>query len=196
MKKKLFVVILLIFCASAISAQVKVGVTAGLNLSNNSYSGGNETSVNNSKAGFQAGIVADYSVNDKFSILPEFIFTQLGSGGGKSYLRLNYLQLPVNAAYKFNVGSCSKLFVFAGSYIGYGLTAKLKTWDGDFIDVRFGSKEDEYKPFDFGLNAGIGYQYEKLFLRLQYSRGINNISPSKDSSFKNINLSISAGYYF
>jgi len=45
---------------NAISAQIKVGVTAGLNLSNNSYSGNNETSVNNSKAGFQAGIVADW----------------------------------------------------------------------------------------------------------------------------------------
>ena len=152
MKEKLFIGILFLFWMNAISAQVKVGVTAGLNLSNNS----NETSVNNSKAGFQAGIVADYSFNDKFSILPEFIFTQLGSKGSKSYLRLNYLQLPVNFAYKFNVGNLSKLFVFTGPYIGYGLTAKLKTEGGDFLDVKFGSNENAYKLFDFGWNAGVG----------------------------------------
>ena len=196
MREKLFVGILFLFWMNAISAQIKVGITAGLNLSNNSYSGYNETSVNNSKAGFQAGIVADYSINEKFSILPEFVFTQLGSKGSKSYLRLNYLQLPVNYAYKFNIGNFSKLFVFAGPYIGLGLTAKLKTEEGNFLDVKFGSTEDAYKPFDFGFNAGIGYQYNKIFLRIKYSRGLYNISHIKDSSLKNINLAISAGYYF
>ena len=192
MQEKLFLGILFIVFMNAISAQVEVGVTSGLNLSNNS----GETSINNSKAGFQAGIVADYSFNDKFSLLPEFIFTQLGSKGSKSYLRLNYLQMPVNFAYKFNVGNFSKLLVFAGLYIGYGLTAKLKTESGDFLDVKFGSTENAYKPFDFGWNAGVGYQYEKLFLRFKYSRGLYNISHIKDSSLKNINLAISAGYYF
>ncbi|MDR0334192.1 MAG: PorT family protein [Dysgonamonadaceae bacterium] len=197
MKKILFVGILFFFFASTVFAQVNIGVTAGLNFSDNLHKHADGVaSSNNTKTGFRAGIVADYSINDRFSIIPELLFSQLGSKGQNSYLRLNYLQLPVNIAYKFNVGSNSKLFAFAGPYIGYGLSAKLRTEGGDYLDVKFGSKKDDYNPFDFGVNVGTGFQYKKVFIKCQFNPGLYNLSNEDNLSFKNINLAVSVGYYF
>jgi hypothetical protein len=195
--KKVFIFFLTFLFVTTSFAQVKVGVTAGLNFSDNFHKGNdNITSSNKTKTGFRVGIVTDFSINDNLSVIPELLFSQLGSKNLESFLRLNYLQLPVNAAYKFDVKNKSKLLIFAGPYIGYGLSVKLKKEEGDFLDVKFGSGEDNYKPFDFGINTGIGFQYEKIFLKFQFNPGLYNLSNQKNISFKNINLAVSAGYFF
>jgi len=213
MKKTLLTGILTILFVSANYAQVKVGVTAGLNASSFVQSGAD----NKHKAGFQAGLVADFGITENFSIVPELLFSQRG-GKHKALnamdeqgmpaiasesLRINYLQLPVNLAYKFDVGDGSKLFVFAGPYFGYGLSGrgKIETKTADAKvnvsgKVEFGSKEDELKRFDLGINAGIGYQFDNVYFKLQYNPGLTNLSNEKKISMKNTNISLSAGYYF
>jgi len=211
MKKIFFTGILSILLVSASFAQVKVGVTAGLNVSNLVQSGAD----NNYKAGFQAGVVADFGISENFSVIPELLFSQRG-GKSKTNLdlagnrvsmsesaRINYLQLPVNAAYKFNVGNGSKLFVFAGPYFGYGLSGEMKNEikSGGAImnttgDIKFGSEEGEVKRFDLGINAGVGYQFNKVFFKLQYNPGLVNFSNVKNNSMKNTNIAVSAGYNF
>ena len=208
MKKIFFAGVLSLLFASASFAQVKLGVTAGLNASN-VIEENNEGSKY--KAGFQAGLVADFGITENFSIIPELLFSQRGGKdeiseeGYKmsSSTTLNYLQLPVNFAYKFNVGYGSKLFIFAGPYAGYALSGKRKVdlklgngTDSGSGDIKFGSKEDEVKPFDFGLNAGIGYEYEKVFFKLQWNPGLANLTNVSGYSSKNTNVAVTVGYYF
>jgi hypothetical protein len=186
---------------------IKFGVTAGFNLSN--FSGDVENTK--LKAGFQVGVVADYALTKSFSITPELLFTQRGSkaeategGLTATYTEtLNYLQLPINALYKFNIADDAKFLVFAGPYFGYGLsgTAKYKLSGGgesesESEDIKFGSDEDKYNAFDFGLNAGIGYQYNKFFIKAQYNLGLGNLFNDSDDSLKNTNIGISVGYLF
>ena len=196
MKKFLLMLCLSVLYLNVSFAQVKLGITAGLNGSNTSATLGNsEKTPNNIKAGFQVGAVMDYSITNHFSIVPELLFSQRGSKGNVSSLTLNYLQLPINGAYKFDVGN-GNFLIFGGMYVGYSLYGKLKTAGGSAIDVKFGSNENEYKPFDLGINAGAGYQYKKLLARLQFNPGLYNLSNIKNTSFKNTNIAVSVAYFF
>jgi len=188
---------------SASFAQMRIGVTAGLNASNINVKAGGISVSADYKAGFQAGLVADFGITESFSIMPELLFTQRGSKitdkeegfSINSSTTLNYLQLPVNAAYKFDTGMGSKVFIFAGPYIGYALSGKSKTGD-ESVDVKFGSKDEEMKPLDFGLNVGAGFEYDKLFFKLQFNPGFYNLNNSDNYSTKNTNIAVTVGYYF
>lgn len=164
------------------------------------------------KAGFQAGVVADLEITENFSIIPELLFGQRGSKlklsedgyPATASITLNYLQLPVNFAYKFDVDMGSKLFIFTGPYLGYGLSGKIKTksnveglnLDVPDDDIKFGSGDDELKPIDFGINAGIGYQFERIFFNLQYNHDLSNLNNENSSKTKNMNVAVTAGYLF
>ena len=191
MKKIFFTGILsILFVGISFAQTPKIGVTAGLNVSNLTTSGGGGSS--DYKAGFQAGVVADFGLTENFSIIPELLFSQRGCKYKdiNESVTLNYLQLPINAAYKFDVGYGSKLFIFAGPYLGYGVSA---------TNAKFGSNVGEVKPFDFGINAGVGYQYDKVFFKLQCNPGLINLSnySGSGSSVKNMNaVSVTVGYYF
>jgi len=185
--KKIFITGLMsiLFAVISFAQMPKIGVTAGLNASNINRGG------YKNKAGLQAGLVADFSVTENFSVIPELLFSQRGYSndllaGVTSGITLNYIQLPVNAAYKFGVGNGSKVLVFAGPYFGYGISA---------TNEAFGS-DNFYNRFDFGFNAGAGYEFEKIFFKLQVNPGLINISHSSLVKTKNINVAVSAGYFF
>ena len=210
MKKICLAGILSILFVGISFAQTRIGITAGLNVSNVT---GSDVEDSKFKAGFQAGLVADFGITPNFSIMPELLFGQRGfkvetkEGGvsGSFTTTLNYIQLPINAAYKFDVGYGAKFFIFAGPYLGYGVSASAKaTGKAEGVEItipvdeiKFGSKDDELKPFDFGINAGIGFEYEKIFFKLQCNPGLSNmLNNSGDYTMKNMNVAVSAGYFF
>jgi hypothetical protein len=191
--KKVILVILVALSAVTMNAQeIKFGVIAGLNLS--SFSGDDiDTKF---KPGFQAGVIADYALTESFSIAPELLFAQRGAKAdeGDGSMTLNYLQLPINATYKSALSDDSKLLIFAGPYVGYGLSGTEK-YDGDSEDLKFGSGDDKLNPLDFGLNIGVGYQFGKIYAKAQYNLGLTSIFNDGDA-IKNTNIGISVGYLF
>ncbi|GHT23591.1 hypothetical protein AGMMS4957_15340 [Bacteroidia bacterium] len=197
--KKVILIMAVALSAATVSAQgLKFGVTAGLNLSTFSGDGTDDLKFT---PGFQAGVVVDYALTESFSIAPELLFAQRGAkeerNGGSQTMTLNYLQLPINATYKLALGD-SKLLVFAGPYVGYGLSGTAK-WEGGgesgSNDIKFGSDE-MFKALDFGLNIGAGYQIGSIYAKVQYNLGLANISNDDDDSLKNGNIGISVGYLF
>ena len=197
MKKILLVGILTILCVSATFAQVRFGATAGLNVSNIIESG-EQAESGDFKAGLKVGVLADYAITGNFSVIPELLFSQRGSKisePASMSTTINYLQLPINAAYKFDVGYGSKIFIFAGPYLGYAVSGKYKI-ESLSVDIPFGSGDEDMKRFDFGLNGGIGYQYDKIFLKLQYNQGLTGLYNVSHTTSKNQNIAVSAGYFF
>ncbi|GAP73410.1 porin family protein [Candidatus Symbiothrix dinenymphae] len=186
MKKIVFLsAIALVSVASVNAQELKFGVTAGLNLP--SFSGDlGEGMV--STIGFQVGAVADVALTESFSIVPELLFTQKGAAPVMGdAITLGYLQLPINAMYKIAVNDNSKVLVFAGPYIGYGITS---SDDG----AEFGS-DKTLNPLDFGLNIGAGYQFGSIFAKAQYNIGLTNVAnEGKDGG--NSNIAITVGYLF
>jgi len=213
MKKVLVFLVLSLLFGSVSFAQVKVGVTAGLNASNFVEDGIDESAFNTNRYGFLGGLVFDLGITKSFSIIPELLYIQKGAGisaesndGGsiKIMVNLDYVQIPVNFAYKLNMGSSAKLLLFAGPYFGYAISGK-NTVEAkingekqkESEDVKFGTEDDEMNPLDIGFNIGLGVQVGKGFFKFQVIPGLSNLN-NDDSSYKlnNGGVAFSLGYFF
>ena len=134
-----------------------------------------------------------------------------------------YLELPVNVIFKPQLGK-GNLLLGVGPYIAYGLGGKWKaTSDGisvkgdlefvnDFVDTNTNTDSSAFnnsptlpygKPFDFGGNLLIGYQFTKnCYIQLNGQLGLLDIEPSYNgisderTSMKNVQFGLSVGYKF
>jgi opacity protein-like surface antigen len=195
------------------SQEIKFGAKVGLNISrlrgNYPTAGdpnGDEIAFDNkSKIGFHLGGFAEYKINKKFSLQPEFLISTQGgvfevkfTEEGEPYptftqtSKLTYLSLPIMLKYKV----LEKLSVEFGPQIGYLISAKSK-WK--FVDpsdpsengtiqvdllhdgtYTFNGSTVQVKPrvnrFDFGLNLGASYDLtEKIFIQGRYNFGISTV---------------------
>ena len=148
MKKIFFVMVLAIVGLATASAQLKIGVKAGMNTSTISeiktlsYTGVNGllgwTSNVSYKAGFHVGLTARYLFADALGVETGLFYSQIG-GRIKMHADFfeqttmdvfetfnpSYLQLPVQLLYKIDLGLGLALVPSAGIYVGYGLGGKV-----------------------------------------------------------------------
>ena len=80
-------------------------------------------------SGTNAGIIADFRVTDSWNIRPGVYFTMKGfdekSASDIDYkARLNYLEVPLLAVHKKEIGSKCALELQAGPYFSYGISGK------------------------------------------------------------------------
>ena len=232
---KTFAISALIISSLQVQGQVKFGAKAGLNINSVGYSSKDSDdeeemrSILNSKAGYHFGAFIDYSFSDALSIRPELLFSSkgysfdiekiYGDGGAEieGYMRttFNYLEIPINVAYKIN-----DFQIFAGPYIAFGLGGRDKSkieFGGESVEdktkmkPKFGKvNEDDYeegveyfKAFDFGLNLGVGYAFGPISVNAAYSLGLGNVIPKyegyEDTDKEKISnrvLSLSVAYTF
>ena len=217
MKKaiSLFAVLMLLFVATQSFAQINFGVKAGVNLANmtsqddeNNYA---KDTPYEMKTGFHAGITAAFSISENFAIEPGVLYSAKGfaeeySGANIKY-NINYLEVPINAVYKIDAGSV-KVLIFAGPYLGYAISAKVKSDEAilgengdqkeETVSIGTDKEEDAVVPFDFGVNFGAGAEMSGISLSFQYGLGLANTSPYSEYSYssKNKVIGISLGYKF
>lgn len=149
MKKLILSLGLLAGVSVAAQAQsIKYGVKAGASLTNFT---GKDSGSNSNKFGFNGGVVANFGIDDMFSIQPEILYSMKGvkENGGSGKLNLNYIDIPVLA--KIATGETG-LFFELGPQVGFLTSAKLKD-DSSSEDVK-----DLFKSVDFGYAAGVGFQ--------------------------------------
>jgi hypothetical protein len=218
MNKFLTVLLIVVLSTSYAQAQFTFGLRAGLNLTNfTEKSGGYEPDVEYKyMPGFLIGVVGEYAVSDVFAIQPTILFTT-HRGERKSFGKItryvNYLQIPVNALYKVDIGRI-KLLLQGGPYLSYALSGKYK-WDNslDFMPslgpkwgenkIKFGYCECHdaavMKPFDFGIGVGAGLQFNNFQVGLGYNFGLTNLSSrpkDDDHSLKSNGLALTLTYLF
>lgn len=179
-----------LLCFNVASAQIKYGVTAGLNLANIV---GDNTDGNAMKAGFHAGLAFDFSLSDNVLLSPAVLYSTKGTQDDKESkykLNTNYVEIPVLVKYQLDNG----LNFGAGPYLGLLMSAK--STDGtDDIDVK-----DLFASTDYGLKAGIGYSMESgLGFGLNYGLGLANILDKEladltDSKSTNAVIGVSISY--
>ena len=200
MKKTVFTVILAMATISMYAQ--KFGVKAGVNFS--TYTG---SDADGSKAltGFQVGGLYELPISEAFFIQPEVLLTLKGAkfsdeGYTEKYTPF-YIQVPIKALYKFNVGT-GKISIAAGPYLALGIAGKDKaSGDGESESSNLFSKEDGadetiLKRFDLGLSSAVGYEFENgLFLNFEYSPGLLNVA-NGGGNIKNSTLSLVAGFKF
>lgn len=195
MKKFLMTAVLGMFALAGFS-QVKWDARVGMNFSN-------MTKAEGTKAlpGFNLGVGMDYGFSENWSLQSGLMISSKGYKI-KDYSkdRPIYLDIPILAAYKFNISDNTKFVINAGPYLAFGLGGKCKFDEGgDYKLFKGEDGEDaEYSRFDLGIQYGIGLEIgEHYLVNLTGQNGF--ISPNNyddGADYKNMTFSIGVGYRF
>jgi hypothetical protein len=209
----------ILFSIETTNAQVGIGVKGGLNLSKLSFKEDAASGLTNKfLLGGAGGLVFNFKANDLFSLQPELLYssqgTELGAtlfGVGFSMKTIfNYFQLPVLAKLSFGSENV-RGFVNAGPYVGYLLSAKVKSSamgqeEEEKIDFSDPSTKESANRFDFGIAGGLGVAFKvgpgDIFVEGRYNLGLLDISKgdvTKEPDYeptKNRVINFSAGYIF
>ncbi|HSC52571.1 MAG TPA: porin family protein [Phnomibacter sp.] len=193
--------------APAVAQKPTFGVQAGATFSTWTGKVNGSSTGTDLKTGFTAGVLSNFDLGKNFVLQPSLNFTQKGmkeSGAGAELVMLqNYIELPVNFLYRTKDVSQGHFFVGAGPSFGFAVSGKRKLSGPGFSeehDLEIGSEDtDDIKPFDFGLNMLLGYQFANgLFVSANYSPGLINILPGNDmdDTAKNNCIGIRVGILF
>jgi len=199
MKKLLPCLFILLISLNVCHSQ-KVGIKAGINFASALWETTGVTLATQALAGFQLGLIADFPISDPVYINTGVFFSMKGTKseliGIEIKAPVNYLEIPVNLAYKIDVTSL-KVYLQAGPYIGIGLSAAVEAAAaGVSVDIDFGSADDEIKALDVGLNFGAGIEVKAIQLGLNYGLGLTNLENVEDEVWKNRVFSVTIAYFF
>lgn len=197
MKKKILTTLCLLGFISLSSAQessttgARFGVKGGVNFTNLYVDNVDDTNMLTS---FNAGFFVELPITQGIAIVPELNFSRKGSEVQntiltetyKSKFKLSYLEMPVllklNLVPNFNL--------HAGPYVAYLLNAKTDVVDenGDRVES-FEYDTDNFNKLDFGLSAGLGFDFNNFGIGARYNYGLseidkdNNANGAKNSAF-------------
>ncbi|SEW44352.1 porin family protein [Chitinophaga arvensicola] len=201
-------------------------INAGFNISNASETISYLMGEKKSKPGFQAGVLADYQLGHSFYLESGLSFTTKGSirkGSDvwigstnpavtywKKTIRQSYLQLPLLIGYRVPVSAATRLFINAGPYVAVGIAGKEVSRnhtvhqtaaipDNKSSTATFSDTGTGLDRLDYGLSGGVGAEYRKFRVGVNYEMGLVNIGALKDGTvstrdYKNRNLSFTVGY--
>ena len=203
MFKKFFLVAAFAFISfSSFAQETTFGVKAGVNFAS---AGGDVSEEVDGRTGFHVGGLAEIMFTEKFGIQPELLYSMQGATSEygesgitlKEELKLDYLNLPVLAKYKFAPG----WNVHLGPQIGFLLNAESEieaSMDGETV-----TETEDIKNYissvDYGLSGGLGYELEMgIFFDARYYLGLSDISDDNnaDESVQNNVIQLSVGYKF
>ena len=177
--KKSILTLTLIFLALLANAQMNAGIKLGFNLSQIKFELDGDTKTSDMAAGVQIGGFVNFTVTETFSIQPEMLFSRFG-GKQSEYVedidedvtqtfKVDYLSVPVML--KFNVAPNFNLQVGPEVGILVGANVKGEVF-GQSVTV---DAKDLFETFNFGLNGGLGFTYEKFGFDARYFFGIANV---------------------
>ncbi len=196
MKKTLLVMFVALFAISY-QSKAQLGVKLGYNFAKMSgldTGGADEKSLNNLVFGafMEKDLIPllDIRLGAEFS--PKGM--RVESGSDFSELKINYLEIPVQAKVKLG-----PFFVLGGVYSAFALKG---SYEQEFLGVT--SKDDNInfddynlKKFDYGMKFGAGVQVGlgplHAFTQVEYSFGLQNLNKGDGDAIKNNVLCVSAG---
>jgi hypothetical protein len=212
--KPLKFVILFLFITSGLTlnlngqAKFEPGIKLGVNFAN--LSGGpHELS---SRTGIFAGISMEINIESwPVSIEPGVFYSQKGAEGqyketiikgayegNAGTFKLDYIEVPILAKYRFATESALKPYIMGGPYIEFNLNSEVKA------SKNVAYLEDisaEIKSTGFGLLAGVGSDFHingrKFNIQARYGVSLNPVYENRsDEGEKHRVFNISAGFVF
>jgi hypothetical protein len=151
--------------------------------------------------GLQLGISYQAGISPSFSVVPELYFAMKGGTLkannpltiNQSTLWLNTVEMPVLARLHIR-----QFYMNAGPYAAYTVGGRLKTKGSEDMPatstkLSFGSSPSDFNRWDWGLQAGLGYNFKikKGYLTLDARYGYGFASMSNDVKRYNRMLNIS-----
>lgn len=167
--KKFFLMAALAFSALNMNAQkVRFGINAGAGIS--SLVGSDSEGYGNAFA-YKIGATVDIPTSEHFSFISGVDFINKSFEAADENYNRFFLQLPIMAAYKFDMGESSKLTLKAGPYVGYGVVSS--DIKGTNLNI---FKDDYHNQGDYGFKVGVSYDFSHLTVGAEYSRAFRKIN--------------------
>ena len=216
---KMMLVVAVIFATSNANAQgdLNFGVNAGVTTSNMFFSyddDDDDFEDYGATIGYTVGVTVEYGITDVLYLQSGLSLLTKGAESEVIYneeginytvdtkLKPMYLQMPINIAYKFQIGETTKINLNGGPYLAYGIGGKVTAKAGghkEEIDF-FGGEDDEdslgAKSFDFGLGFGAGVEFGKISVNLGYHYGLMSFSRYDGETAINGSAALTVGYKF
>jgi hypothetical protein len=196
---KCWLVVALLCCTSAASAQLALGLKVGGNIVTQQVSGYSTVERTTYHAGaMMNAYVADFSYGG-FAVQPELLFSKKGcmllsqNEPSQKYVTLNYLELPVGFSYLI-LNSRIAPYITVAPFVSC-LIAQKNTLNGAVDQDESLFPDLSYKWVDFGIKMGGGIEIVNVQLSAFYAMGLNNISKSSMSVY-NRAIEFSLGYFF
>jgi len=191
------------------TAQVRVGVTGGVQLANQPVKFSSITLTSDRLVGYHAGLLLDAPLAGNLSLRPQLLYSVKGgkydlggfSGGLVDDLKttINYLEIPIQLMYGLEAGP-GQVKIGAGPYIGYAINGKTSgssNGQSGSETIEFGSGQDQTKRLDYGLRLSAGYELTSgLGVTAFYAPGLANLANTSQGSVKNIAFGLSLSYLF
>ncbi len=163
------------------SEESKIGVKGGLNMSN-LYT--EDVDDENVLYGFNLGLFAELPLTGSVSLQPEVIFTTKGAelkydnafAEGTAKFRLNYIEVPLLV--KLNV--TDNFNIHFGPYAAFLVDSKITNEDANG-DINFEQEidEDDLNKFDYGLAAGLGFDFGAFGIGARYNYGLSTVGKER-----------------
>lgn len=228
--KKLLILLGCTLALSTSMAQLRLAILGGPHSSSvdekNSLPGWKEfvDPFYSNRSGFNAGFLAEIPLgtSNRLFLQPGIFYTQKGRKFYQSFdtavvatdtlshrnnFFVNYIDIPINIAYKLPLGKKVKFFVSAGPYISlfYNGKRKLETRTVEDDELKFntedenvqsGNAENKVNTFDAGVNARGGFELGNFIVTGFISQGLTNFyNASYDGTFKHRVTGVSLGFW-
>lgn len=187
--KKLFTIIIILLVTAAIpaKAQLKFGVTTGLNITNfHIYSPQNKDRIkpyaDKARPGFVVGPTVIYTIPKTsfvFDLSALYDLRGMKSNSKKTDTKLTSqsLTIPLNIRYNYEIGDMIKAFAYAGPQLAVSLKNEAQTFASGVGEDTNENLLVQWKPYGtvMSMNLGIGaVVMEKVQVRIGYNFAFQN----------------------
>ena len=191
-------------------AQIRFGVKGGGTSSNFIITNNQFGYVPDARFSWQAGVLADLGIHRNFSVQPAVLWSNKGfkstynAGNGiliKYTYEPVYVEVPVLALLKINVGDSFRIYGGAGPYVAFGVGGKI-TANGSAglgnneSDIKYGNTNAaDLKRLDYGGSAALGVEIGSVLVGVNYNLGLANIyAEESPTEIRNVSLGLTVGF--
>lgn len=224
--KKLATALLLCSCfIFSANAQLRTAIAGGAHKSsvpgNSSPQWDTLNYKYSSRTGFHIGLLAEthlfnsdnlyfqtgmYYINKGRKFSATFDSSSTGISKVSASQFVNYMEIPINIVFKKDINNKSR-FIFGGgpyaSFLFSGRESKTMHFTNGTIDAQENTSlkvprsQGKYKNIDFGVNALAGVEFGKLFITVNFSKGLSRFytANTNTGSFRNQVMGATIGFF-
>ncbi len=213
MKKTAIFLMMTVLFQGLAFAQLKLGVKAGVNISN--LSGYTSQDLINDVKGansYQFGILAKVKLGNFFSLQPEVLLSMKGAEltndqsnaalntlstlmgetiPNSLHLKTTYLEVPLNIQAGIGLGSLARIYGQVSPYLSYLISDNVDGAEDFYAAYKnFLSNYDGAQPlnsFDYGIGLGAGVEVLFLQLSVKYDFSLNEFKEVAGTILDDVN---------
>ena len=157
--------------------------------------------------GAYAGVSFNIPISAGFAIAPGVYYSLLTSkksefwGFANGTFQEHAVNVPVYLNYGIDLARDTKVFIYGGPTVQYGLSSKVKHDAGsasvteDFYKEN-GSLRYYLNPFNVYLGGGVGFQVSALQIAVGYDYGMMNLDKTGNTNLHRSNIKLGLGFVF